>query len=108
VDAPKGIVKGSVLNVGDLQMDFVKHEVRKGGRVIVLSKKEFDLLVCFMHRPGQVLSQTVLSQHLYQTDFDRGTNLIEVHIKHLRAKIDPPTGPSLIRTVRGYGYILDA
>ena len=112
--------KGSMLKAGDLQMDLLKHEVKKAGKGIPLTKKEFDLLECFMRRPGQVLSQAVLAQHLSSADFDSHTNVIEVHIKNLRAKIDNPphggrgsvaaatgkTGPSLIRTVRGCGYAL--
>ena len=61
-----------------------------------------------MRRPGQVLSQTVLNQHLSNQDFASGTNVIEVHIKNLREKIDGRSRKSLIRTVRGCGYALDA
>jgi DNA-binding response OmpR family regulator len=101
-------VKGSVLKAGDLQMDLLKREVRKKNQPITLTKKEFELLECFMRRPGQVLSQTVLAQHLSHADFSSHTNFIEVHIKNLRAKIDEKTGPSRLRTVRGCGYALDA
>jgi two-component system copper resistance phosphate regulon response regulator CusR len=100
-------VKGAALKAGTLQMDLLKHEVKKGGKAITLTKKEFGLLECFMRRPGQVLSQAVLSQQLSNADFNSHTNLIEVHIKNLRSKIDSKSGPSLIRTVRGCGYVLD-
>lgn len=102
------IVKGSLLKAGDLQMDLLKHEVRKAGRAVLLTKKEFDLLECFMRRPGQVLSQSVLGQSLSSSEINSHTNVVEVHIKNLRAKLDPKTGPSLIRTIRGCGYALDA
>lgn len=97
----------SVLKAGSLQMDLLKRVVKRGTREVALTKKEFDLLECLMRRPGQVLSQTVLSQHLSDQDFSSGTNVIEVHIKNLRSKLDGSAGKSLIRTVRGCGYALD-
>jgi len=100
-------VKGAVLKAGELQMDLLKHEVKKAGKPITLTKKEFNLLECFMRRPGQVLSQAVLTQQLSSSEIDSQTNVIEVHVKNLRAKIDAKSGPSLIRTVRGCGYALD-
>ena len=100
--------RGSVLQTGPLELDLLKRKVRKNGREISLTKKEFDLLECFMRRAGQVLSQTTLSQHISNSDIDSHTNVIEVHIKNLRAKLDSKGGPSLIRTVRGCGYALDA
>lgn len=99
--------KGSELEVNDLHMDLLKREVKKSGKTVALTKKEFDLLECLMRRPGQVLSQSVLNQQISNADFDSQTNVIEVHIKNLRAKIDNKTGPSRIRTVRGCGYALD-
>jgi DNA-binding response OmpR family regulator len=104
--SPKAI-KGSSLKVGDLQMDLLKREVTKKGQLLSLTKREFDLLECFLRRPGQVLSQNVLGQHLSQADFSSHTNVVEVHIMNLRAKIDDKSGPSRIRTIRGCGYALD-
>jgi two-component system copper resistance phosphate regulon response regulator CusR len=100
--------RGSVLKAADIQIDLLKHEVKKSGKLIYLTKKEYELLECLMRRPGQVLSQTVLTQHLSHTDISTSTNVIEVHIKNLRTKIDNKSGASLIRTVRGCGYALDA
>jgi len=97
----------TVLKAGELALDLLKREARRGKNLLSLTKKEFDLLECFMRRPGQVLSQTVLSQHLTGNDFSSNTNVIEVHIKNLREKIDGKNGDSLIRTVRGCGYSLD-
>jgi DNA-binding response OmpR family regulator len=96
------------LKVRELQMDLLKREVKRAGKTIELTKREFDLLECFMRRPSEVLSQTALNQQLTSSDFASATNTVEVHIKNLRAKIDPKSGPSLIRTVRGCGYSLDA
>jgi two-component system copper resistance phosphate regulon response regulator CusR len=101
------VIQGSVLKAAGLEMDLIKHEVKKAAKLLILTKKEFELLECFMRRPNQVLSQAVLAQHLTHADFDSKTNIIEVHIKNLRAKIDNKTGKSLIRTVRGCGYALD-
>jgi len=98
----------TLLEAGNLTMDLLRREVKNGKKVLSLTKKEFDLLEYFLRRPGQVLSQQVLSQHLSQTDFNTTTNVVEVHIKNLRRKMDSPAGPSLIRTVRGCGYALDA
>ena len=102
------VIQGSVLKAANLEMDLIKHEVKKAGKPITLTKKEFELLECFMRRPNQVLSQAVLAQQLTKADFDSNTNIIEVHIKNLRSKIDNKKGKSLIRTVRGCGYALDA
>ena len=100
--------QGSTLKVGDLSMDLLKREVKKGNRSIELTKKEFDLLEYLMRRPGQVISQNVLNQTLSNTDFQTSTNTVEVHIKNLRAKLDSKSATSCIRTVRGCGYALDA
>jgi DNA-binding response OmpR family regulator len=94
---------GSILKHKDLQMDLLKREVRRGGRTVVLTKKEFDLLEYFIRHPGQIYSQTTLAQKLSQVDFNTSTNFVEVHIKNLRAKLDGK-GRSVIRTVRGCGY----
>jgi DNA-binding response OmpR family regulator len=104
-ESPKSA--GSVLVVGPLQLDLLKRELKRSGKPIVLTKKEFDLLECLMRRPGQVLSQSVLSQQVFSTDFNTNSNTVEVHIKNLRNKIDAKSSKSLIRTVRGCGYALE-
>jgi DNA-binding response OmpR family regulator len=106
--SPQSKTQGSQIKVGELSMDLLKREVKRGGKVIVLTKKEFDLLECLMRRPGQVLSQTVLNQHLSNSDFNVTTNTVEVHVKNLRSKIDGKSAKSLIRTIRGCGYALEA
>lgn len=103
-------VKGmgsTILKAGRLSLDPLKREVKKSGKNIFLTKREFDLLEYFMRRPGQVISQTILSQHLSQNDFSSASNIVEVHIKNLREKIDVAAKKSCIRTVRGCGYALD-
>ncbi len=99
--------QGSVLKAGPLELDLLKREVKKNGKNIALTKREFELLEYLMRRPGQVISQAVLAQHLTSMDYEAQTNTIEVHIKNLRAKIDSKSGDSLIRTARGFGYSLN-
>jgi DNA-binding response OmpR family regulator len=109
VSRPKGAkpTTGSVLSTGNLCIDLLKRECRRADKVIVLTKKEFDLLECFMRRPGEVLSQAVLAQQVFHTDFNTTSNTVEVHIKNLRSKIDGKSSKSLLRTVRGCGYALE-
>ncbi|HVO33390.1 MAG TPA: response regulator transcription factor [Elusimicrobiota bacterium] len=104
---PQAEDKPNVLRAGPLSLDLLKRDARKGNKVIALTKKEFDLLECLMRRPGQVLSQSVIGQQVFQNEFSSSTNTIEVHIKNLRSKIDAKGAKSLIRTVRGCGYALD-
>ena len=99
---------GTILEAGDLKLDLLKRECLKAGKSVALTKKEFDLLECFMRRPGQVLSQTSLAQQVFNTDFNTSSNTVEVHIKNLRAKIDGKSAKSILRTVRGCGYALEA
>jgi len=97
-----------LLRAGDLELDLVAREARRQGRVIELLPTEFKLLEFLMRNPGQMLSRRMIFEHVWGYHFDPGTNLIDVHVGKLRKKIDPPDRPSLIRTERGSGYILDA
>ncbi len=109
--APAGLAKGvqtSLIKVGVLELDLLKRELRRSGKPVTLTKKEFELLEYLMRRPRQVHSQEVLAQHLTRTEHESQTNTIEVHIKNLRSKLDTKPGTSLIRTVRGCGYSLEA
>jgi two-component system, OmpR family, copper resistance phosphate regulon response regulator CusR len=99
--------KNAVLKAGNIEMDLLRREVRRGPRTVSLTKKEFDLLEYLLRHPRQVMSQTVLAQRISQNDFLSGTNVVEFHIKNLRSKLDAKTGASIIRTVRGCGYCLD-
>jgi len=97
-----------LLRTGDLELDLVAREARRHGRTIELLPTEFKLLEFLMRNPGQLLSRRMIFEHVWGYHFDPGTNLIDVHVGKLRKKIDDPEQPSLIRTERGSGYILDA
>jgi two-component system, OmpR family, response regulator len=96
-----------VLKVGDLELDLVAREARRGGRPIELLPMEFKLLEFMMRNSGQMLSRRVIFEHVWEYYFDPGTNLIDVHVGRLRKKLDVPGKPSFIRTERGAGYVLD-
>jgi two-component system OmpR family response regulator/two-component system copper resistance phosphate regulon response regulator CusR len=97
-----------VLQVGDLVLDLATRRVHRGGRELVLTPTEFSLLEMLMRHAGQVVTRTMLCEHLWEADWEGTTNVIEVHINRLRKKIDRDGAPSLIRTVRGRGYGLAA
>jgi two-component system OmpR family response regulator len=96
----------SVLEVGDLQLDPASREVRRGASEIRLSAKEFALLETFMRRPGEVLSRLHLLEHAWDFAYDNRSNVVDVHVRHLRQKIDEPFGRRSLETVRGAGYRL--
>jgi two-component system, OmpR family, response regulator len=96
------------LAVGDLTLDLVTREARRGMHTIELLPMEFKLLEFMMRNAGQMLSRRMIFEHVWEYHFDPGTNLIDVHVGKLRRKIDEPGRPSFIRTERGIGYVLDA
>jgi len=95
---------GTALEVGDLRMDTVTRQVTRSGHPIDLTAKEFALLEYLMRHPNQVLSRTMIAEHVWNYDFDNATNVIDVHVKNLRKKVDEGFAPKLIHTVRGAGY----
>ena len=97
----------SLLQVGDLALDLLRHRATRDGRRINLTSKEFTLLSVLMSRPGEVLSRTVLATQVWDINFDSDSNVVEVAINRLRAKIDEPFPTRLLHTVRGAGYVLD-
>ena len=97
-----------MLQVGDLELDLVKREARRPGRIVELLPMEFKLLEFMMRNSGQMLSRRVIFERVWEYYFDPGTNLIDVHIGRLRKKIDDPGAPSFIKTERGVGYVLNA
>jgi heavy metal response regulator len=97
-------VSGSRLQVGDLVLDTTTREVFREGRAIDLTSKEYALLEYLMRHPNQVLTRTMIAEHVWNYDFDNATNVIDVHIRNLRRKIDDPFPQRLIHTVRGAGY----
>jgi two-component system OmpR family response regulator len=96
----------TTLRVGDLSLDPAAHQVLRGGRTIELTSKEFALLEFLMRHTGEVLSRTILIEHVWDFAHDGDSNLIDVHIRNLRMKIDRPFGLDSIDTVRGVGYRL--
>jgi heavy metal response regulator len=95
---------GSVLLVGDLKLDTTTLEVARQGVAIDLTIKESRLLEYLMRHRDQVLTRTMIAEHVWNYDFDNATNVIDVHIRNLRRKIDDPFPVKLIQTVRGAGY----
>jgi len=93
-----------VLVAGDLRLDPARKEVRRGGTPIGLTAKEFALLEYLMRHAGEVLSRSELIEHVWDFAFDHDSNLVDVHIRNLRRKIDLPFGADTVETVRGIGY----
>lgn len=98
--------KNSVLQFVDLKMDLEKREVRRGGDLISLSAKEYDMLRLFMEHPNQVLTRDKIIDRLWGIDYTGSSNVLEVYINMLRQKLEKNNRPRLIHTVRGVGYVL--
>lgn len=96
----------TMLAVGELTMDLLGREVKRGGRVIDLQPREYRLLEYLMRHSNQVVTRTMLLENVWDYNFDPQTNVIDVHISRLRRKIDKDFHPPLLFTVRGAGYIL--
>ena len=94
--------------VGDLELDRLSHEVRRAGQPIALQPREYRLLEYLMKNAGQVVTRTMLLEHVWDYHFDPQTNVIDVHISRLRSKIEKDFSEPLLRTVRGAGYIMKA
>lgn len=99
-------VSDSLLSVGDLTMDTAAKIVKRGGKEIPLSAKEYALLEYLMHNVGIVLSREKIENHIWNFDYEGGTNVVDVYIRYLRKKIDEEYDKKLIHTVRGRGYVL--
>lgn len=96
-----------VMRLGDLEIDPVRHRATRAGQRIDLSAKEFALLTLLAQRTGEVLSRTQIASLVWDIHFDSDTNVVEVAIRRLRAKIDDPFPQKLIHTMRGVGYVLE-
>jgi len=96
-----------VLRVADLELDPRRHVVRRAGREVDLTAKQFSLLEYLMRNAGQVLSRTMITEKIWGYSFDSYSNVIDVHIAQLRKKIDRDFSPKLLRTVKGVGYVLE-
>lgn len=97
-----------VLMIGDLELNTVNHTVRRGDRPISLTAMEYRVLEYLAHRPQAVISKSELLEHLYDYNWEKFSNVIEVYISGLRRKLDDGSARQLIHTVRGQGYILQA
>jgi len=92
--------------VGDLELDRLSHEVRRAGKEILLQPREFRLLEYLMKNAGQVVTRTMLLEHVWDYHFDPQTNVIDVHVSRLRAKIEKDFDKPLLKTIRGAGYMI--
>jgi len=98
--------KNTILKIADLELNQLTREVKRQGKPIILTSKEYALLEYFMLNPNQIITRTMISEHVWEESFDSFTNVIDVYVKHLRDKVDKGFTVSLIQTVRGAGYIL--
>jgi len=101
-----GVSEPTLLRSGDLSMDLVKRKVTRDRREIELQPREFSLLEYLMRNAGRVVSKTMIMEHVWDYNFDPGTNVVEVRICRLRDKIDKDFETKLIHTIRGVGYVL--
>ncbi len=97
-----------LLRAADLELDLLRRRVSRAGQRIELTAKEFALLELLLRRQGEVLPRSLIASQVWDMNFDSDTNVIEVAVRRLRAKVDEPFEPKLIRTVRGMGYVLEA
>jgi heavy metal response regulator len=94
------------MKIADLELDPVSHRVWRAGQDIVLTNKEYSLLEYLMRNTGRVLTRTAITEHVWDIHYESVTNIVDVHIKTLRSKMDRDFSPQLIHTVRGVGYVL--
>ena len=99
--------QNGTLRVADLELDLLKRRAVRAGLRIDLTAKEFSLLELLLRRRGEVLPRSLIASQVWDMNFDSDTNVVEVAVRRLRAKIDDEFTPKLIRTVRGMGYVLD-
>jgi two-component system copper resistance phosphate regulon response regulator CusR len=98
--------RSSTLRVGDLELDRLTQLVKRGGRRIELTTKEYQLLEYLMQNPGRIMSRNMIIEHVWDQSFDGFTNIVDVYVRHLRAKVDDDFEYKMIRTVRGSGYMV--
>ncbi len=102
-----GAQAATQLRLADLEMDLVARKVARGAQRLDLTAKEFNLLALLLRRRGQILSRTTLAEQVWDMNFDSDTNVVEVAVRRLRAKLDDPFDTKLLHTVRGMGYVLE-
>ncbi len=103
-----GKLLNAVLRAGDLELDTLRHRATRSGKDLILTHHEYALLEFLLRHPNQVVTRTMLAEHVWEHDFDPLSNVIDVHIARLRRKIDDGFDPRLLQTVRGSGYMLQA
>lgn len=96
-----------VLQVADLELDFIRHKATRAGLRLDLTPKESALLPLLVRRQGEVLSRIIIAEQVWDMHFDSDTNVVDVAVRRLRSKTDDPFEPKLIHTVRGLGYVLE-
>jgi DNA-binding response OmpR family regulator len=100
------VTRAVVLRVADLTLDPLSHRVTRGGVPIGLTPKEYAILEVLMRHAGEVVSRAALAERVWEAEPETLTNLLDVHVSHLRRKIDAEGTPQLLRTVRGGGYLV--
>jgi two-component system OmpR family response regulator len=103
---PKGAPEETVYRLGELTLDRLSHKVTRAGEEIALQPREFRLLEYLMRNAGKVVTRTMLLEHVWDYHFDPQTNVIDVHVSRLRAKIDRDFEAPMLHTVRGAGYVI--
>src|ERR1035438_9134222 len=101
------VTRASVLRVADLEIDRLTQKVKRAGRRIELTPKEYGLLEYLATNPGRVFSRTMIIEHVWDQSFQGLTNIVDVYVRHLREKVDDAFPVKLLRTVRGVGYSLN-
>ena len=98
--------RASSIHVDDLELDRLSQQVKRAGKRVELTSKEYALLEYLMSNAGRVLSRTMIIEHVWDQSFDGITNIVDVYVRHLRSKIDTAHPRKLIRTIRGVGYAI--
>jgi two-component system copper resistance phosphate regulon response regulator CusR len=99
--------QADVVKVGDLELDLTRHRAVRGGQRLELTPKEFALLSLLARRAGEILSRTLIAEQVWDMNHEGDSNVVDVHVRRLRAKVDDAFGRKLIHTVRGVGYVLE-
>ncbi|MBA2724335.1 MAG: heavy metal response regulator transcription factor [Methylibium sp.] len=105
--APQPLEEQLVLRLADLELDLAVRRAHRAGQRLDLTAQEFTLLTLLLRRHGQVLSRTTLAEQVWDMNYDSDTNVVDVAVRRLRAKIDEPFEQKLLHTVRGMGYVLE-
>ena len=100
--------RDETITVGDLEIDQRRHKVVRAGQLINLTPKEFSLLLFLASSAGDIVSRTEIVEQVWDINFDTGTNVVDVMMRRLRAKVDDPFDKKMIQTIRGVGYVLQA